>query len=60
MSESPLLSGDDKVDAFDTIEDEFDRFEFAMYIVNTAPEDRPEVSEEDALEALDWLATQEQ
>lgn len=58
MSEAPLLSGDDKVDAFETIEDDFDRFEFAMYIVNTPPEERPEVSESDAEEALAWLQEQ--
>lgn len=39
---------------FEACEDDHERFEFAQYIVNTPPEDRPEVTEADAQEALDW------
>ena len=53
-NERTLLTGD-TVDAFETLEDDWDRFEFASYVAATDPDDRPEVDESDAAAALEWL-----
>jgi hypothetical protein len=43
---------------WDTLEDDGERFEFAQYVVNTAPEDRTEISPSDAEDALAWMSEQ--
>jgi hypothetical protein len=40
---------------FGALETDDERFEFAQYIVNTAPKDRPEISDANAKEALSWM-----
>jgi len=50
---SPLT--DDGSFDFDNLQDDDERWEYAQYIVNTPAEDRPEISEENAAAALDWL-----
>lgn len=40
---------------FDSLEDDFERFEYAQYIINTTPEERPEVSKESEEAALKWM-----
>lgn len=56
MSEPLFLSNEGVV--WDTIEDDWERFEFASYIVNTPADQRKEISPEDATAALAWLEAQ--
>lgn len=53
-----LITGEEDDLTFDALKDDDARFEYAQYIVNTAPKDRPEISESDAKDALDWMAAQ--
>lgn len=50
----PVILEEDGV-SFDALEDDDARFEFAQYVINTPPQDRPEISEEDAAAALAWM-----
>lgn len=43
---------------FATLTDDDAKFEYAQYVINTPPEDRPEISEDDAKAALDWMESQ--
>ncbi|BAN04406.1 hypothetical protein YM304_40920 [Ilumatobacter coccineus YM16-304] len=43
----------------DALESDGERFEFARYIVNTAPDVRTKISESDAAAALDWMRRQD-
>lgn len=53
----PVMIEEDGV-SFDALETDDEKFEFAQYVVNTPPEDRPEVSEADAALALQWMESQ--
>ena len=49
-----LMLGEDE-SGWDSLETDWERFEFAQYIVNTPPEDRSEISDADAGAALAWM-----
>ena len=51
----PLITTTEDVD-WDLLTEDDDRFEYASYVVNTAPEDRPEISEVSAKAALAWIS----